>query len=253
MSFLATSPAFVGSGASVARAASVAVLPAAPNDQTWGDNPVITQMLLPAVGETLLMVGWSSLVTIILGLPLGLLLASSSASGLRPRPVLNSVVGVIVNIVRSFPFIILIIALIPFTRFVVGTSLGWQATVVPLSIAAIPFFARLVESNVAAVNPGKIEAAQMMGASNLRIQWGVQVREALPSLVQSATVLVITLIGYSAMAGAVGGGGLGQMAINYGYNRFQNDTMICTVVLIIVIVQVVQMVGDMISRLVDHR
>ncbi len=230
-----------------------AVTPTASSDQTWGDNPVIRTMLLPAVGETLLMVGWASLVTIILGTPLGLLLASSAPGGLRPRPVLNQVVGMVVNVVRSFPFIILIIALIPFTRFVVGTSLGWQATVVPLSIGAIPFFARLVESNVAAVSPGKIEAAQMMGASHLRIQWGVQIREALPSLVQSATVLVITLVGYSAMAGAVGGGGLGQMAINYGYNRFQNDTMICTVVLIVVIVQIVQMVGDRISRLLDHR
>lgn len=139
------------------------------------------------------------------------------------------------------------------TRLIVGTSLGWQATVVPLVLLSVPYFARLVESNILAVDPGKIEAAQMMGASNRQIRWGVQVREAAPVLVQSITTLAITLIGYSAMAGAVGGGGLGQMAINYGYNRWQDDVMISTVIAIIIIVQLVQMIGDMISRLVDHR
>ena len=134
-----------------------------------------------------------------------------------------------------------------------GTTLGWQATVVPLVILSVPFFARLVESNILAVDAGKIEAAQMMGASNRQIRWGVQVREAAPALVQSITTLAITLIGYSAIAGALGGGGLGQMAMNYGYNRFQDDVMIVTVLAIIVIVQIVQMFGDMISRLVDHR
>ena len=143
--------------------------------------------------------------------------------------------------------------LLPLTRLIVGTTLGWQATVVPLVILSVPFFARLVESNILAVDAGKIEAAQMMGASNRQIRWGVQVREAAPALVQSITTLAITLIGYSAIAGALGGGGLGQMAMNYGYNRFQDDVMIVTVLAIIVIVQIVQMFGDMISRLVDHR
>lgn len=229
------------------------LLPFGPSDPTWGDNPVLTNMLLPATGETLLMVFCTGILTVIFGLPLGLLLASSSQTGLKPRPVLNQIVGIIVNIVRSFPFIILIIVLLHLTRFLVGTTLGWQAAVIPLTVGAIPFFARLVESNVAAVSPGKIEAAQMMGASNLRIEWGVQVRESLPQLIQSATVLAITLVGYSAMAGVVGGGGLGQIAINYGYYRFQSDTMLVTVVLIVVIVQVMQMLGDMFSRLVDHR
>ncbi|MFT0762134.1 methionine ABC transporter permease [Actinomyces sp. F1_1611] len=229
------------------------MIPFGPNDPTWLDNPALTTQLLPAVRDTLYMVFSSGILTVLFGLPLGLLLVSSSPAGLRPRPALNRAVGLIVNIGRSFPFIILIIAIQPFTRLLVGTTLGWKAVVVPLTIGAIPFFARLVETNIASIHPGKIEAAQMMGASHLRIQWGVQVREALPQLVQSTTVLLITLVGYSAMAGAVGGGGLGQMAINYGYVRYQNDVMLVTVVLIIILVQAIQMVGDMISRLVDHR
>ena len=233
--------------------AQLSVIAAAPGGPRWGDNPAIQQKFWPAVLETLLMVGWASALTVLLGLPLGLLLASSSRSGLKPRAALNQAVGLVVNVVRSFPFMILLIALIPFTRLVVGSSLGWKATVVPLVVGAVPFFARLVETNISAVSPGKIEAAQMMGASNMRIEWTVQVREALPSLVQSVTVLFITLIGYSAMAGAVGGGGLGALAMNYGYNQWQDDVMIITVVAIIVIVQLVHMLGDMISRLVDHR
>lgn len=230
-----------------------ALVPLGKGDPTWGDNPALTQKFLPAIGETLLMTFFSTVFTVALGTPLGLLLAQTSKNGLTPNRSVNQVVGTLVNVVRSFPFVIGIIMLIPFTRLVVGTSLGWQATVVPLVILAIPFFARLVESNIQAVDPGKVEAAQMMGATNRQIRWGVQVREAMPALVQSATVLAITLIGYSAMAGVVGGGGLGQMAINYGYNRWQTDVMISTVVAIIVIVEIIQVVGDMISRLVDHR
>lgn len=232
---------------------TTALLIAAKDSPRWLDNPAVTQKFMPAVWETLLMVGFSSLFTVILGLPLGLLLASSAAGGLKPRVAMNQIVGSVVNVVRSFPFIILIIAMLPLTRLMLGTALGWKATVVPLVVGAVPFFARLVESNVTAVSPGKIEAAQMMGASNFQIEWGVQVREALPSLIQSITVLIITLIGYSAMAGVVGGGGLGALAINYGYNQWQDDIMILTVIAIIIIVQAVQMMGDMFSRLVDHR
>ena len=219
----------------------------------WLDNPVLQQKFWPAVSETLLMVGVSTVITVLLGLPLGLLLASSAPGGLKPRPAMNQIVGAIVNVVRSFPFMILIIALLPFTRLVVGTALGWRPFVVTLVIGAVPFFARLVESNVTAIDPGKIEAAQMMGASTARIEWGVQVREAMPALVQSATLLFITLVGYSAMAGVVGGGGLGALAINYGYQQWMDDVMIVTVIAIIIIVQAAQMLGDMISRLVDHR
>ncbi len=225
----------------------------AAGDPQWFDNPVFSNQLVPAILETLGMVLIPAALTVLLGLPLGLLLSSSDSGGLRPRPVLNQVVGTIVNMVRSFPFIILIIAIQPLTRVLVGTSLGWQAMIVPLTVGAVPFFARLVETSVSAVSAGKIEAAQMMGASNLRIEWQVQVREALPQLIQSVTVLGVTLVGYSAMAGAVGGGGLGQLAINYGYYRNLPDVMIVMVVLIVILVQLMQMFGDWLSRLVDHR
>ena len=223
------------------------------NDPTWLDNPALTKQFLPAIGETLLMMGFSTLFAVILGLPLGLLLVQTGKKGLTPNRSVYQGVSFVVNIIRSLPFIIGAVMMIPLTRIIVGTSLGWQATVVPLVILSVPFFARLVESNILAVDEGKIEAAQMMGASNRQIRWGIQVREAMPMLVQSVTTLAITLIGYSAMAGALGGGGLGQMAINYGYNRWQDDVMISTVVAIIIIVQAVQWVGDSIARAVDHR
>lgn len=230
-----------------------APLPLGKNDPTWWDNPALTEQFLPAIGETLLMTGFSTFFTVIFGVLLGLLLVQTGKNGLTPMPVLNQTVSVIVNIVRSLPFIIGIVALFPITKLLVGSRLGWQATVVPLVILAIPFFARLVESNILAVDAGKIEAAQMMGASHRQIRWGVQVREALPALIQSITVLAITLVGYSAMAGAVGGGGLGQLAINYGYQRNQFDVLVVTVVTIVIIVQIIQLVGDFFARLVDHR
>ena len=248
-----TDPLVQRVGAGVAQRVGDGLVWAAREKPQWLDNPVLQMKFWPAVGETLLMVGISTVITVLLGLPLGLLLASSAPGGLKPRPAIYQVLGAAVNIVRSFPFMILIIALLPFTRFLVGTALGWKPFVVTLVIGAVPFFARLVETNVSAVEPGKIEAAQMMGASIARIEWGVQVREALPALVQSATLLFITLVGYSAMAGVVGGGGLGALAINYGYQQWMDDVMIVTIVAIVIIVQGVQMLGDMISRLVDHR
>ena len=151
------------------------------------------------------------------------------------------------------PFIILMVALIPITRMLVGTSLGWQAACVPLTIGAIPFYARLVETAINDVDHGKVEAALMMGASGQQITWGVLVREALPILIQSATVTIITLLGYSAMAGAVGGGGVGDLAIQYGYQRNMVDVMVITVVVIVIIVGIIQLIGDMLSRLVNHR
>lgn len=232
---------------------AVALLPAGKNDPTWLDNPALTKQFVPAIIDTLLMTGFSTLFTVLLGVPLGLLLVQTGKNGLTPNRPVYETASTIVNIIRSLPFIIGAIMLIPVTRLIVGTSLGWKATVVPLVILAVPFFARLVESNILAIDAGKIEAAQMMGASNRQIRWGVQVREAAPMLVQSVTTLAITLISYSAMAGALGGGGLGQMAINYGYNRFQYDVMISTVIAIIVIVQLVQMIGDLIARRLDHR
>ncbi|MDO5700522.1 MAG: methionine ABC transporter permease [Bowdeniella nasicola] len=220
---------------------------------TWFDNPTITKRLWPATLETIYMTAFSSLITIVLGLPLGLALVATSKRGIWPNRALNSVLGAIVNIGRSIPFIILMIALIPLTRAVMQTAIGWTSAVLPLAVAAIPFFARLVETSVLAVDPGKVEAATMMGATNRQVMFGVQLREALPGIIQGVTVLVITVVGYSAIAGVLGGGGLGTLAYNYGYQRYQADTMIATVVVIVALVQLVQMLGDMCSRLVDHR
>ena len=236
-----------------AATAAQALQPTGKGDPTWLDNPALTQKFVPAILETLMMTGLSTLFAVIIGTLLGLLLVQTGKGSLTPNKGVYQAVSFVVNIVRSLPFIIGIIMLIPVTKMIVGKSTGSLATVVPLVILSAPFFARLVETNLLAVDPGKVEAAQMMGASNRQIRWGVLIREAMPSLIQSITTLAITLIGYSAMAGAVGGGGLGQMAINYGYNRWQDDVMISTVVAIIVIVQIIQLIGDLLSRLVDHR
>lgn len=236
----------------------VTMMPAAADDfGRWFSNPVITNNLLDATLETIYMSLWSGFFSILLGLPIGLLLVATAPAGLlsasKVARVLYAVLGFIVNVGRSLPFVILMISIIPFTRLLVGTSLGWKAAVVPLTLAAAPFFARLVESNVQGVESGKLEAAKMAGASNWQIMLGVQVREALPSLIQSITVTLISLIGYGAMAGTLGTGGLGALAMNYGYTRFMGDVMLIVVIDILLIVVIVQWVGDMLSRLVDHR
>lgn len=222
-------------------------------NDTFENWDVIERRLPEATFETLGMVGWSTLITALLGLPLGLVLYATSVDGVLPRKVTYSVLSLIVNIGRSIPFIILMIAVIPFTRLVVGTTLGWQAAVVPLSLGAIPFYARLVEAAVRDVSGGKTEAAQMVGASRWRVSGPLMFREALPALISALTVTVIALVSYSAMAGAVGGGGLGALAIRYGYNRYQYDVMIITVIVIVIVVQLVQLLGDYITRRLDHR
>ena len=238
----------------LAAASAAGVLaPTGKGDPTWFDNPALTQKFVPAIFETLMMTGLSTVFAVVIGTLLVLVLVQTGKGGLTPNKGIYQAVSFVVNIVRSLPFIIGIIVLIPVTKAIVGRSTGSMAAVVPLVILSAPFFARLVETNLLAVDPGKVEAVQMMGASNRQIRWGVLIREAMPALVQSITTLAITLIGYSAMAGAVGGGGLGQMAINYGYNRWQDDVMISTVIAIIIIVQVIQLIGDLISRAVDHR
>ena len=237
----------------LAAAQALTLLPAGKGDPTWLENDALRKQFIPAIFETLQMVGLSTLFAVIIGTLIGLVLVQTGKGGLTPNKGVYQAVSFVVNIVRSLPFIIGIIVLIPVTKAVVGRSTGSMATVVPLVILSAPFFARLVETNLLAVDPGKIEAAQMMGASNRQIRWGILIREAMPALIQSITTLAITLIGYSAMAGAVGGGGLGQMAINYGYNRWQTDVMISTVVAIIIIVQIIQLIGDILSRLVNHR
>jgi D-methionine transport system permease protein len=216
-------------------------------------NPVIQQKFPEATLETVYMVGISGILTGLLGVPLGLLLHASSTGGLTPNRPVNAVVGFVANIIRSMPFLILMIALIPFTRLVVGTTLQWQAAVVPLTIGAVPFYARLVETAVRDVNPGKVEAARVMGATRLNIVRNVLLREALPALVSSYTVTVIALLGYSAMAGVIGAGGLGALAISYGYQRFDNGVMFACVVVLVVMVVVVQAVGDHLARRLDHR
>lgn len=200
--------------------------------------------LLKATGETFYMVGLSSLVAVVLGVPLGVLLTVTAPGGIIASPALYRILSAAVNTVRSVPFIILLVALIPFTRLLLGTSIGPGAAVVGLSVAATPFLARLVDGNLREVDPGVVEAARSMGATPWQIVTRVLLPEALPGLVLSVTVLVVNLIAFSAMAGAVGGGGLGQLAINYGYYRFRTDVMLATVVLLIAIVQGLQYAGD---------
>lgn len=202
---------------------------------------------------TLYMVGVSTVLTVLLGLPLGVLLVTSDHRGLNPKPVLNRVLGVVVNLTRSVPFIILLVVLIPFTRLVVGTSIGPTAAIVPLTLAAVPFFARVTESALREVPGGLIEAAQSMGSSAWEVVSKVYIPEALPGLVLGIALTLISLVGYSAMAGAVGAGGLGDLAIRYGYQRFETEVMLVTVVLLIVFVQLVQTAGDRIAAKVSRR
>ena len=225
-----------------------AALLAAKSDGAWFPNPAITRKLGPAALETFGMLLVSGLITIVVGLFLGLALVTTGARGQHRNRVVYEVLSQVVNIGRSMPFIILMVALIPLTRVLVGTSLGWGAACVPLTIGA-----SLVETAINDVDHGKVEAALMMGASGTQITWGVLVREALPTLIQSATVTIITLLGYTAMAGTVGGGGLGDLAIQHGYRRNDTDVMVIVVVLIVLIVGAIQVMGDMLSRLVDHR
>ncbi|NUW39239.1 methionine ABC transporter permease [Nonomuraea rhodomycinica] len=217
---------------------------------TWDE---MTPLLWEAAGQTAQMVGWSTLFTLLFGLPLGVALVVFDRGGLRPLPALRSVLGVLVNVGRSLPFIVLMIAIIPFTRLVVGTTIGTAAVVVPLTVGAVPFFARLVETALREVGSDVVQAAQAMGASRTTIVRKVLLPEAFPGLVAGLTVTVVALIGYSAMAGTIGGGGLGDLAVRYGYQRFETLLMIVTVVVLVVIVQVVQSLGDALARRLSHR
>ncbi len=203
--------------------------------------------------ETLYMVGLSVLFSYILGLPLGVLVVITGKNSIASMPKLNAVVGWIVNIGRSIPFIILMIALIPFTRLVVGKSIGSTAACVPLIIAAAPFVARMVETSLEELDHGVIEAAKAMGATNWQIIYKVMIPEAVPSLVRGVSITTITMIGYSAMAGAVGGGGLGDIAIRYGYHRYEYEVMLITIVLLVIIVQVIQSIFNLVARRIDKR
>ncbi|MEU4223993.1 MULTISPECIES: methionine ABC transporter permease [Nonomuraea] len=217
---------------------------------TWDE---MGPLLWEAAGQTAQMVGWSTLFTVLFGLPLGVALVVFDRGGLRPLPAVKSVLGVVVNVGRSLPFIVLMIAIIPFTRLVVGTTIGTAAVVVPLTVGAVPFFARLVETALREVGADVVQAAQAMGAGRTTIVRKVLLPEALPGLVAAVTVTVVALIGYSAMAGTIGGGGLGDLAVRYGYQRFETLLMIVTVVLLIVLVQLIQSLGDLVARRLSHR
>ena len=206
------------------------------------------QLVGSATLQTLAMVALSTTFSLALGFPLGILLCVTDPAGIAPRPALNQVLSRVVNVLRSFPFIILMILLFPLSRIIVGTSIGTVATIVPLSIAAAPFVARIIESALKEVDPGVVQAARAMGSRNRQIIFKVMIPEALPSLVSGVTLTIINLIGYSAMAGAIGGGGLGDLAIRYGYQRFRTDIMIAAVLIILVLVEAIQFAGTRISN-----
>ncbi|OJV66458.1 MAG: methionine ABC transporter permease [Clostridiales bacterium 38-18] len=214
----------------------------------------MTQLLLKASLETLYMVFVATSFTILFGLPLGIVLVITSKGHILERPLLNCILSYVVNMMRSMPFIILMIFIIPFTRLIVGTSIGTNAAIVPLVVAAIPFFARIVETSLYEVDGGVIEAATAMGANQWEIITKVMLPEALPALILGTTITIINLIGYSAMAGAVGGGGIGDLAIRYGYHRFQTDVMIATIIILVIMVQLLQSLGNWLAnRLLVHR
>ncbi|MBD2256088.1 methionine ABC transporter permease [Pseudanabaena sp. FACHB-2040] len=216
-------------------------------------DPQLLSSLWTATLETLYMVSVSAVLAALFGLPLGLLLVITAPKGFLPNPALNQSLGSVVNAGRSVPFIILLVAIIPLTRLIVGTTIGSTAALVPLTLSAIPFYARVAETSLLEVDRGLVEAAESMGCSYWQVIAKVLIPEALPSLVLGLTIMVISLIGYSAMAGVVGGGGLGDLAIRYGYQRFNTQVMLITVVLLIVLVQVVQWVGDAIARQLRRR
>ena len=216
-------------------------------------SPQLVELLWNSLLETLLMVGVAGLFAMIFGIPLGVALIVTDKEGMLANPVLNKVLGGIVNATRSVPFVILMVAIIPLTRLIAGTSIGTQAAIVPLAIAAIPFMARIAENAMREVDPGLIVAARAMGATPGQIIRKVLLPEALPGLIAATTVTLVSLIGYSAMAGAIGGGGLGDLGIRYGYQRFLPEVMLAVVIVLIALVQCMQSLGDWLVRRLSHR
>ena len=204
----------------------------------------IIDVMIQAVGQTVYMVFFSTLFASILGFILGIVVTVTSPKGLKPNKIIYNVLDLIINVLRSFPFIILIVFIIPLTRAIVGTPIGEAAAIVPLTIAAAPFVARIIESSLKEVDSGVIEAAKSFGASNTQIIFKVMLKEAVPSIISGLTLTIINIIGYSAMAGSVGAGGLGKVAISYGYQRYQTDVMIVTVIILIIVVQGLQSLGN---------
>ena len=213
----------------------------------------MVSMILTGLYETLLMTAASSFFSYVIGIPLGVLLVVSDTNGIKPMPVLNGVLGSVINLIRSVPFMILLIMVIPLTRLMVGTSIGPVAVIPPLVIAAAPYIARMVESSLKEVDAGVIAAAKSMGASNMQIIFKVLLPESKPSLLVGAAISVTTILGYSAMAGFTGGGGLGTIAINYGYYRYQTDIMFITVAILVILVQIIQEIFMRSSKHSDKR
>lgn len=216
-------------------------------------SPTMINLLLKSLAETLYMLSISSVLAAIIGIPLGILLVVTEKNNILSCSMLNKPLSFLINMVRSIPFIILMVAIIPLTRLVAGTSIGTTAAIVPLTLAAIPYTARMVETSIREIPFGLIEAAESMGATPIQIICKVLIPEALPSVIQNITVVIVTLIGSSAMAGTIGGGGLGDLAIRYGYQRFQADVMIATILVLIVIVQLIQWAGNFLSKKVNKK
>jgi D-methionine transport system permease protein len=216
-------------------------------------SPEMIRLIANSTGETLYMVGVAALIATLIGLPLGVFLATSGKDELFAAPWVNRVLGVVVNATRSTPFIILVVAIIPFTRLIAGTSIGTNAAIVPLTIAAAPFIARLIEGAIREVDQGLVEAARAFGATPLQIVLKVLIPEALPGIVLGLTLAIVSLLGFSAMVGAVGGGGLGDLGIRYGYQRFMPEMMLAVVLVLIVLVQAVQSIGDRLARHLNKR
>ena len=213
----------------------------------------IVSMIFDSFLETLVMVFISGGIGTVLGIPLGIVLFVTDKKSFLPMPILNAVLGAVVNALRSVPFIILLVAIIPFPRLIVGSSIGTAAAIVPLTISVAPFIARIVETSLREVDKGLVEAAQAMGATNLQIVTKVLLPEAMPGILAGLTIAVISLIGYSAMAGVVGGGGLGDLGIRYGYQRFMPEVMWPVVIVLIILVQGLQSFGDRLVRKISHR
>ena len=216
-------------------------------------NSQLIELLGTSLLETLLMVGVAGAIAVVAGIPLGVILVVTERGALLQSPGLNRVLALVINATRSVPFIILMVAIIPFTRFIAQTSIGTTAAMVPLSVAAIPFMARIAENALREIDPGLITAARAMGASPLQIIVKVLLPESLPGLVAGVIVTLVSLVGYSAMAGAIGGGGLGDMGIRYGYQRFLPEVMLAVVVVLILLVQAMQSLGDWLVRRISHR
>lgn len=216
-------------------------------------SPTMINLLLKSLAETLYMLSISAVLAAIIGIPLGILLVVTEKNNILSCSMLNKPLSFLINMVRSIPFIILMVAIIPLTRLVAGTSIGTTAAIVPLTLAAIPYTARMVETSIREIPFGLLEAAESMGATPIQIICKVLIPEALPSVIQNITVVIVTLIGSSAMAGTIGGGGLGDLAIRYGYQRFQADVMIATILVLIVIVQLIQWAGNFLSKKVNKK